>query len=135
MQLLPRNDARSGGEVEISRSLLLWDLNVLADVSDIFYFFSALGRGGGVRGDRERGGVRFLLKIPGEGGVLPGREGGRGGREGICRELGEGGLNIFFRGRNARQDVTSRTLNSTKNMFVLLKSMFQICEEIKSKQD
>ena len=26
-----------------------------------------------------------------------------GGREGVCRELGGGGLNIFFRGRNAHQ--------------------------------
>ena len=51
--------------------------------------------------------VGFLLKIP-QGGVLPG-EGWRGprGREGVCREFffggGRGGLNIFFRGRDAHE--------------------------------
>ena len=51
----------------------LWGLKgrkvYLVDVSDIFYFFFPLGeRGkGGVRGAR-RGGVHFLLRIPGGGG-------------------------------------------------------------------
>ena len=47
------------------------------DVSDIFYFFSARGRGRGVRGDREGGGGRFLLKKSQEGGG--GLQGGWGG--------------------------------------------------------
>ena len=59
------------------------------DVSDIFYFFSA--RGGGKRGSarRQEGGDRFLLKIPGGGGVFQEGEGPRG-REGVCSILEEG---------------------------------------------
>ena len=68
-----------------------------------FFFFSA--RGGG-RGESEAPGreaIGFLLKIPGGGGVS------RGGAEGkgVCLqpigELGGGGLNIFYRGRNVHQ--------------------------------
>ena len=68
-------------------------------------FFFLLGGGGrGVRG-AGRGGDRFLSKIP-RGGAFQDRR-GRGARRvsavswGI---LGEGGLNIFFRGRNVHQD-------------------------------
>ena len=85
----------------------------LVDVSDIFYFFfifSAPGRQRKVRGDREGGGSVFLLKIPG-GGVSHERVGGGEGATrvsaGNLGELGEGGVNIFFRGRNARQDKAS----------------------------
>ena len=72
----------------------------------IFFIFSAPGMG---RGSPERQGGRgvgFLSKVPGGGGGSP--RGGVGGGEGAGRvsagNLGElgGGLNIFFRGRNAR---------------------------------
>ena len=55
------------------------------DVSDIFYFFRLGGGEGGIRGDRDGGGVGFVLKIPrvGGGGVLLGDGWGRGGREGV----------------------------------------------------
>ena len=67
------------------------------DVPDIFFFL--LGEGeGGVRGAR-RGGVHFLLKIPGGGG---GFQEGLRGREGVCAELGNfgggGGAKYFFSG-------------------------------------
>ena len=71
------------------------------DVSDIFFLL----RGG--EGESEapgRGGGRFLLRIPGWGGVLPGEGGGARGREGVCGEFGGGGLNILFRGRNSHQE-------------------------------
>ena len=55
-----------------------------------------MGGAGGGRG----AGVGFLLKK--EGRVSPEREGGLRGWEAVCGELG-GGLNIFFRGRNAHQ--------------------------------
>ena len=75
----------------------------LVDVSDIFYFFSARGREGGVRGaGRVGGGGDFFLENPrrGGGGLPGGWGGGRArGREGVCGELGGGGgLNIFFSG-------------------------------------
>ena len=63
----------------------------LVDVSDIFYFFSARGRGRGSPG--RRGG--FLLKIPWKGGSP---KGGGGLREGVCWELGGGGAKYFFWG-------------------------------------
>ena len=59
-----------------------------------FLFFSARGGEGGVRGDREAGG-RFF-ENPRGGGVY--QEGVGGGREGVCRECGGGGLNILFSG-------------------------------------
>ena len=75
----------------------------LVDVSNIFYFFLLGGGEGGVRGAGRGGGGDFLLKIPGGGVSRAG--GGRGarGRESVCGELGGGGLNIFFRGRNSHQ--------------------------------
>ena len=72
----------------------------------IFFIFSArgsLGRQGG------RGG-RFFIEIPGGGGLPGGGGRGRGGREGVCKAFGGirgGGLNIFFRGQNARKLMTS----------------------------
>ena len=51
-------------------------LNYLVDVSE--FFFSVWGRGRGSPGDREGGGVGFLLKISGAGGVISQEEVGRG---------------------------------------------------------
>ena len=76
-------------------------LLLLVDVSDIFLFFPVLGRGkgGGVRG----GGQGGRFKYRGRGGGFPRRRRGRGkGAGGISVGRG-GGLNIFFRGRNAHQ--------------------------------
>ena len=69
-----------------------------------YFLFSLLGGGeGGVQGDREGVG-RFLVENPRGGGCLPGRGEWQGGREGVCREFGGGGvLNIFLSGRNAHQ--------------------------------
>ena len=73
----------------------------LVDVSEIFYFFCS-GRG---RGSPERQGGRgvgfFVLIIPGEGGLPGGGGRERGGREGVCRELGNwggGGAKFCFWG-------------------------------------
>ena len=66
-------------------------MNSLVDVSDIFYFFCSGEEEGGVPGEGGWGG-RFFIENP---------------RSGISRrerELGGGGLNIFFRGRNVQQD-------------------------------
>ena len=63
-----------------------------------------------------RGGVGLLLKIPGGGGS-PRRE---GGEEGVCGELGRGGLNILFRGRNARQALQRALENGVPPGFLLL---------------
>ena len=75
----------------------------MEDVSDIFYFF-LLGEGeGGVRGAGRGGGVGFLLRVPG-GGAFQGE--GAKGPGGCLRRIGElggGGLNIFFGGRNVLQ--------------------------------
>ena len=58
-----------------------------------FLFFSARGGQGAVRGAERGGGDRFLLKIPGVGGVgLPGREGSGAGRVPVAN------LGIFFCG-------------------------------------
>ena len=70
----------------------------------IFFIFSARGGEGGPR--RQKGGGRgqFFIENPRRG-VSQERGGGGGlkGREGVCGEWG-GGLNIFFRGRNAHQE-------------------------------
>ena len=66
----------------------------LVDVSDLFYFyfFCSGDWPGGVQGDREGGGGRFFVENPRrEGGVSQDGGGGRGGREGVCREFGAGG--------------------------------------------
>ena len=79
----------------------------LVDVSDIFYFFSAREGEGGVRGAGRGWGSVFNSKSQ-EGGVQDGRGQGAGG--GVCGEfgnLGGGGLNIFFRGRNVRRVLLS----------------------------
>ena len=71
----------------------------LVDVSDIFYFFSALGRGRGSSRRWEGGGGRLSIENPRRGGS-PGREGlgGGGGWERVSGELGGGGGKIFFFG-------------------------------------
>ena len=72
----------------------------MVDVSDIFAFFLLGGGERGVRGARG-GGVRFLLKIPGEGGFSWGvGVGWARGWEGVCREFGGGGGGVkqFFFG-------------------------------------
>ena len=77
------------------------------DVSDIFFVFLLGGGEGGVRGaGRGRGTIFIENPRRGGGGVSQAR-GGRGarGREGVCGEFGEGGLNIFFRGRNSHQEL------------------------------
>ena len=65
------------------------------DGSDIFYFFCS-GEGRGSLGRQGGGGVGFLLKIPGGGGLSGGREGG----EGVCKEFWGmgGGAKYFFSG-------------------------------------
>ena len=74
------------------------------DVSDIFYFF-LFGEGeGGVRGERGWG-VDFFIANPRR--RVSRRERGRGagrvsGRIGEF-QIGGGGLNIFFSGRNVHQ--------------------------------
>ena len=69
------------------------------DVSDIFYFFSS-GEGKGESGATGRGrGSAFFIENPRRGGG-----GGEGAATVSARNFGGGGgLNIFFRGRNARQ--------------------------------
>ena len=52
---------------------------ILADVSDIFYFFSAREGGRGVRGAGRGGGVDFQLQIPGGGSPGGGGAEGPGG--------------------------------------------------------
>ena len=64
----------------------------------IFFLFFLLGEGeGGIRG--AGGGDRFLLKVPGRGGILQEGEGPRR-REGVCGKLGNwgGGAKFFFSG-------------------------------------
>ena len=76
----------------------------MVGVSNIFYFFLLGGGEGGVRGNWEGGRSVFLPKIPGGGGGSPGQGGGgRGAGRVSAENLGGGGLNIFFRGRNAHQ--------------------------------
>ena len=68
---------------------------ILVDVSDMFCFCCDRGRGrGSLR--RQKGGVVFLLKIPGKGGS-PRREGGgrRAGRV-LAGNWGGMGLKCFF---------------------------------------
>ena len=71
---------------------------VLADVSDIFYFF-LLGEGEGrVRGRREGGGCRFFIENPrGGGGSRRGRGAGRVSAAN-WGSWGGGGTKYFFSG-------------------------------------
>ena len=67
----------------------------LVDVSDIFFFFSARGRGKG--SPRHREGGTIFIENPRKGGVSR-AGGGRGARgwEGVCGEFGKGGQIFFF---------------------------------------
>ena len=62
----------------------------LVNVSDIFYFFSARGGEGGVRGAGV-GGEDFLAENPRRGGLRAGGGGGARGPEGVCAKFGGGG--------------------------------------------
>ena len=67
----------------------------------IFLFFFGSGRGRGRPRREEGGGGRFLLKIPGGGGVLPGEGGGEwllsvGIFGGGAKRFGGGGAKYFF---------------------------------------
>ena len=82
----------------ITGSLVILE-TFLVDVSDIFNFFSARGRGRGSPRRREGGG-NFLLKIPGGGGGSPGwvGAGGRGAGRVFAGNFGGGGAKYFFSG-------------------------------------
>ena len=74
----------------------------LADVSDIFHFFSS----GREKGEAEaRGRIRFSIENPKGGGVLQDGKGRGAGR--VCGELGifwgRGWAKCFFGGRNVHQ--------------------------------
>ena len=71
----------------------------------MFYFFSAWGGGRGSPRRREgREESRFLLKIPGGGGLQEGRGGGAGRVSAANLGIWEGGgAKYFFRGRNVHQ--------------------------------
>ena len=77
-----------------------------------FLLFLLGGGEGAVRGAR-KGGVGFLLKIPGEG-----REGGGSIGPGGCPQGigGGGGLNMLFRGRNSHQ-VNFTTFRTSRRSF------------------
>ena len=63
--------------------------------------FSARGREGGLQRQKGGEGVGFI-ENPRRVGVCQERgEGGPSGWEGVCGELGGGGLSLFFRGRNS----------------------------------
>ena len=67
------------------------------DVSDIFYFFFVRGRGRGSSRHKEGAGGRVFIENPRRGGGSRSRGGrGRGAWRVSVRNLGGGGLNIFF---------------------------------------
>ena len=69
----------------------------------IFFFFLP---GGGSPERQEGGGFGFNIENLRRGGGSPTGGGGRGGREGVCGEMGGGvGLDIFFGAENARQEM------------------------------
>ena len=70
----------------------------------IFFIFSARGRGRGSPKCREGGGGGFFIENPRRGGGLPGvGAGGARGREGACGNLGGVGKIFFLGGRNPHQ--------------------------------
>ena len=75
-------------------------LPLSVDVSDIFYFFCSGEGKGGVR--VEGGRVSFFWKC--REGLSDRRGGGRGGREGVCREFWGRGAKFFSQVQNARKE-------------------------------
>ena len=110
---LPNSDCFSCQNKENSQSLVVSHKRgifgevffLLVDISDIF-IFSARGRGKGSPRRREGVGDDFFVENPRRGGS-PRRAGGRGARAArrVCAgNVGGGGQNNFFRGRNSHQD-------------------------------
>ena len=89
----------------------------------LFFFF---GSGDG-KGEGGGGGLVFFIENPRRGAVSQECGGARGGREDLCREYrGGGGLNIFFRGRNARQvRVRTATQRSKKGSEKVLERVLE----------
>ena len=87
------------------------------------YFICISAREGKGESEAPRGGwgVGFLLKILGEGGGGVSQKRGRGlrGWEGVCGELGGGGLNIFFGG-----EIPSKSKISKQKLARLLSCFF-----------
>ena len=69
----------------------------------IFFIFFCSGEGKGEPPRCREGRGQNFIENPRRGGVQSGWGWEPRGREGVCRELGGGGLNIFFRGRKAHQ--------------------------------
>ena len=84
------------------------------DVSDIFYFFSPRGRGRGCPRRRDGGGGDFSMENPRRGVSRWVGAGGRGAGRVFAENLGGGGLNIFFRGRNAHQEADKKKKCNSK---------------------
>ena len=110
--------------------LLRWRLTLseklLGGRFGYFLFFLLGGGEGGVQGDREWGGVGFLLKVPGGGGGFSQEGASRGaGRVSAGIFLGLGGQNIFLGGRNARQDFLGM-LKLPSLLFVIKAASVQI---------
>ena len=97
-------------KLTINTKMFAIQKKILVDVSDIFNFFSARGRGGG-SSRRQGWWGRFFIENPRRGWVSLEREGsGRGaGRLSAGNFGGGGGLNIFFRVGNAHQEILGRT--------------------------
>ena len=99
---IARSKSRVASNLKTRDSWPQTPLRYLVDVSDFFFVLLGGPEGRGSPRRQKGGGTGFLLKIPGVRG-LSGERGGEG-REGVCREFpGGGGVNIFFRGRNAHQ--------------------------------
>ena len=76
----------------------------LVDVSDIFKFFSARGRGRGSPRRQEGWGIGSFAKIPGGGGGFPGGGAGAGRVSAANWGILGAGAKYFFRGRNVHQE-------------------------------
>ena len=79
------------------------------DVSDIFYFFSARGRGGVSPRCQEGGGFGCSLKIPGEEGCAR-RGGDRGAGSFSAGNFFWGGGVIFFLGAETQRKIKGQQL-------------------------
>ena len=81
------------------------EAHFLVDVSDTLFFLPRGGEGE-VQGDREGGGVGFLLKIPRGGGVSPREGGGARGLGGCLQRFW--GAKIFFFGAETPAKISLR---------------------------